>query len=118
MRLLARRLDAANYRFEPRIGATIILLCTAATQGIFCWYPLYVCARYASPDDRYGIFLSAAAWIWLGATILAVFGLIQLFRAMARNWRASGNLVFGVIGIVLAAASYSPIVLFARFMFD
>jgi hypothetical protein len=112
MRLLARRLDRANYRFEDRLGAVLMLFCMTVLQAIAYWYPLYLCAYHASPDDRYGFAMLYAFPFWVGGLVIAGRAAFRLLRAVVWGGGTVSNVTFALIGGALALTSLSPALTF------
>src|SRR5206468_203035 len=57
---------------DERVGAILFLICANAMGAIAYWYPRYVIARNAAPDDRFGgiILLGLPFW-FVGAGLSA-----------------------------------------------
>jgi hypothetical protein len=110
--LLARRLDRADYKFEDRLGAVLILFCMSVLQGIAYWYPIYLCTYHSSPDDRYGIAMLYAFPFWVGGSFVAGGAAFRLLRVVIWGGRTAGNITFALIGGVLALTSLSPALTF------
>jgi hypothetical protein len=109
MRLMARRLDAKVYAFEDRVGAILLLLCTAIMAGVAYWYPWYLCTYHSAPDDRYGFAIMYAFPFWFIGPALASRALFRLLKAVSRGGRNVANVLFAVSGTALGFASLSPI---------
>jgi hypothetical protein len=99
---------------EDRVGAILFLVCADIMGAIAFWYPLYVTTRYAAPDDRFGgVFLFGFPFYFAGAG-LSAWALFRLVRALVRGQRSLCNAIYGLCGILLALAGFSPLVMIAH----
>lgn len=106
-----------DFVLEERVGAILLLMCSAALASVMYWYPWYVATHHASEDDRYGmVFMFAFPFYFLGAAVAGV-ALYRLIKAVSREKRGGTDIVFSIGGSVLALVGFSPLLMFAWRMF-
>jgi len=99
---------------EERIGAILLLICANVIGIISYWYPWYIATRYAAPDDRMGITLFLGFPFWFAGAGISAWALFRLGRALFQRERSLSNVIYGISGVTLAVAGFSPLVMLAH----
>jgi hypothetical protein len=101
-----------SYRFDVRLGGTLILISAAVMAVISYWYPWYLCTHHSSPDDRYGIAMVAAFPFWFIGPAIAGRALFRIFAAFLRGKRTAADYGVCICAGFLALAGFSPLLMF------
>ncbi|HTR42972.1 MAG TPA: hypothetical protein VMH87_15265 [Pseudomonadales bacterium] len=98
----------AVLKLEDRIGAILFLVCAVVMTVISFWYPVYLCAYYSSPDDRYGFALLFASPFWFVSAGISCVAFHRLSSAVASGQRTIANYILIIGGTLLALLGLSP----------
>jgi hypothetical protein len=112
-RAFARR-GANSPTLEERIGAILVLICANVIGVISYWYPWYVVTHYAGSDDRLGGALLFGFPFWFAGAGISAWALFRLGRALFQRKRSFGNVIYGISGVILGVAGFSPLVMLAH----